>query len=1254
MGFGGGFKGGAGDLGSDLKINDGTIKIKEQANAESDTTAYGQIWVKTATPNQLYFTTDAGDDIQITSGTGLAAASSSSAVNADDIQTGDAAVTIETTSGNITLDAQANNADVIIKVDDAGSAVTAVTFDGSDAGRAVFNGTMTLGSDADGTDREIVFGHSTLKSIMGIDDSADAFVINTDGAFDATLANNSLSLDASHNMIVAGNITGKGRILSDDTTDATSKTDGSLQTDGGLSVAKAIYNGTAATLAADSGVVTIGSTTAATFSAAGLLNINNATEATSTTDGSLQTDGGLSVAKSAVIGDDLDLLSDGAILNFGADKDVTLTHVHDTGLLLASELANAPVFEIRNTNNGGNAGILKFNNTEGSNDGADGDDLGSITFWGNDDGTPSAQQYAGILAEISDASSGAEGGKLSLQVAEHDGTVTTGLLLEDGNANGEIDVTIGAGTSSITTIAGTLELGDRNITNVGDIALDSLSVADAANGLNVDMSAANTGTGVITLRDNMAAALTIKEGSNAYMTFVSTNSGEKITVAKALDLDAAVQLDSTLTVGEDDTGYDVKFFGASASHFLLWDESADELVLAADSKLSFHDAAGDENIVASSNGHLEINSGTTLDMTAPTVDVNASTAVTIDTPGVTITDTTTSSATEGGFIRLVSDDSAAMANDHRLGVIEFAGAEDANSTITVGAKIEAICDDNWSATENGAALVMSTTDANASQSEVLRLDSNKLATFSGAIQANSTVTVGVDDTGYDVKFFGATSGQYLLWDESADELVLAGDTKLSFHDAAGGENIIATSDGHLEINAGATLDCTAPTIDLNASTALTVDGPSIVLANTATNTPVVQVLNTHNGATGGILRFVNDKGGAGADDDVCGTIQFYGDDDAQDNIEFASITAQVADASNGAEGGRLILKVATHDGEAQPGLTIVDGSAEDEVDVTIGNGAASVTTTAGVLKVVGNVIQASDGGSTITMDDDDNVTIAGKIVGPQEIEQASDGGGSCLLIDNDDTDQIALNIDAANIDGNVLQIAADALTTAQGIQLSVDALTSGGGIFVESTSNNLNGGYMGHFKYNGTSTNNNSIIKITNDHASATNTIPIEVDQDSTGPIMKVNYGANGSAIALSVKEVDITLSTSGTSTTTNSFIPAGSVVIGLGVRVITAIDNDGFITNIGIGANGVGVSANKNYFGQASDGVLEEQNDTAVLFPGNIADDGSSLYNVNSFGAATPLVITTNAQPSTGEVRVALYYYQVTPPQSNQESIDG
>ena len=85
-----------------------------------------------------------------------------------------------------------------------------------------------------------------------------------------------------------------------------------------------------------------------------------------------------------------------------------------------------------------------------------------------------------------------------------------------------------------------------------------------------------------------------------------------------------------VTVGVDGTGHDVKFFGDSASHYMLWDQSADELVLTSDSKLSFHDQGGGENIVASSNGHLEINAGTTLDLTAPTIDLNASTAVTVD------------------------------------------------------------------------------------------------------------------------------------------------------------------------------------------------------------------------------------------------------------------------------------------------------------------------------------------------------------------------------------------------------------------------------------------------------------------------------------------------------------------------------------------------------------------------------------------------------------------------------------------------
>lgn len=69
---------------------------------------------------------------------------------------------------------------------------------------------------------------------------------------------------------------------------------------------------------------------------AGRIQVDDATDATSTTNGSLQTDGGLSVVKDAVLGNDVKLLSDAAVLNFGADSDVSLTHVADTGLLLNS------------------------------------------------------------------------------------------------------------------------------------------------------------------------------------------------------------------------------------------------------------------------------------------------------------------------------------------------------------------------------------------------------------------------------------------------------------------------------------------------------------------------------------------------------------------------------------------------------------------------------------------------------------------------------------------------------------------------------------------------------------------------------------------------------------------------------------------------------------------------------------------------------------------------------------------------------
>ena len=45
----------------------------------------------------------------------------------------------------------------------------------------------------------------------------------------------------------------------------------------------------------------------------------------------------------------------------------------------------------------------------------------------------------------------------------------------------------------------------------------------------------------------------------------------------AVDIDGAVQADGTVTIGVNDTGYDVKFFGASAGAFMLYDQSEDQL-----------------------------------------------------------------------------------------------------------------------------------------------------------------------------------------------------------------------------------------------------------------------------------------------------------------------------------------------------------------------------------------------------------------------------------------------------------------------------------------------------------------------------------------------------------------------------------------------------------------------------------------------------------------------------------------------------
>ena len=258
--------------------------------------------------------------------------------------------------------------------------------------------------------------------------------------------------------------------------------------------------------------------------------------------------------------------------------------------------------------------------------------------------------------------------------------------------------------------------------------------------------------------------------------------------------------------------------------------------------------------------------------------------------------------------------------------------------------------------------------------------------------------------GVDFRFYGAgdgsgnTQNHYVQWDNSGNELVLKTNSKLSFHDAAGGENIVASADGHLEVNAGTTLDLSAPTVDINGTSNGTVqidtgangnfnvNSDTTTFSSSASQDPLVIIKNTTNNAGGSRLHFVKDNRnstadgggdpGGGDDSDDLGVIEFIGDNDAAQQTSFAKIFAEVSESADGDEAGRLSLLVAESNGTSSQltaGLVLEGEEGTDgEVDVTIAAGANSLTTIAGETLFTGitrmntQSVTMSGTGTTIT------------------------------------------------------------------------------------------------------------------------------------------------------------------------------------------------------------------------------------------------------------------------------------------------
>jgi|9_EtaG_2_1085328.scaffolds.fasta_scaffold03688_4 hypothetical protein len=128
-----------GPLDSDLNGNELILDADGDTSITADTD--DQIDVKISGADDFKFTANnfnvlSGSTLTIDSGATITNSGTANGfgVAADDISAGDGAINLTTTSGNITIDAQAGDSDIIFKGTDGSSDITALTIDMSDAG----------------------------------------------------------------------------------------------------------------------------------------------------------------------------------------------------------------------------------------------------------------------------------------------------------------------------------------------------------------------------------------------------------------------------------------------------------------------------------------------------------------------------------------------------------------------------------------------------------------------------------------------------------------------------------------------------------------------------------------------------------------------------------------------------------------------------------------------------------------------------------------------------------------------------------------------------------------------------------------------------------------------------------------------------------------------------------------------------------------------------------------------------------------
>ena len=268
---------------------------------------------------------------------------------------------------------------------------------------------------------------------------------------------------------------------------------------------------------------------------------------------------------------------------------------------------------------------------------------------------------------------------------------------------------------------------------------------------------------------------------------------------------------------------------------------------------------------------------------------------------------------------------------------------------------------------------------------------------------DGNLTIGSNGAGHDLLVYGDTSLAQMLWDSTYDFLKFSDAAKIVFGSGvhasdfdssiqANGSNLVIYNDtGNIQI--GDTVEVTG---DLTVSGDLSIGNDaeitsvgSMVFRIDSDNDESSQTFTWKDNASDTIAA-LNENGeftlygGALGDPHITlhqtgqnvtygpplldfyredtlvdnadlGMIRFIARDSADNEQTYAQIIGHAEESGTGTEGGKIKFQVATHDGEIHSGLIIEDGDAEDEIDVTIGNGSDSLTTVSGKLAVVGGL-----------------------------------------------------------------------------------------------------------------------------------------------------------------------------------------------------------------------------------------------------------------------------------------------------------